>query len=256
MNPPADKYLPFPPNLSVHGPAIDHLIDYVHWLMYALFIVWGIYFVYVLIRFRMRAGHQAAYQPAKGKIAKSAEVAVIVAEAVLLVGLSMPVWAKYKDTGSVQNAIHVKVTAEQFAWNFHYPGKDGIFGRTDPKLMNNSGNSLGIDMTDPHAKDDIITLNEFHIPIHQPVIVELSSKDVIHSFTINVLRVKQDVIPGMLIPIHFEATAKGTGTYDISCAQLCGLGHYRMQGFVYLDTPEEYAQWLAQKESEQQGVTQ
>jgi len=255
MNPSTDKYLPFPPNLSVHGPAIDQLINWVHYLMFALFIVWGIYFLYVLIRFRKREGHAAVYRPAKGKIAKSAEIGVIIAEAVLLIGLSMPVWANWKhDFPPSDQAMTVRVIGEQFAWNIHYPGRDGVFGRTDPVLMNNTGNSLGIDLTDPHAKDDIITLNEFHIPIHKPVIVHLTSKDVIHSFTINVLRVKQDAIPGMMIPIHFEVTGKGSGVYDISCAQLCGLGHYRMQGFVYLDTSEEFAQWMSQKESE--GVSQ
>jgi cytochrome c oxidase subunit 2 len=110
-------------------------------------------------------------------------------------------------------------------------------------------------LSDPHAKDDIITLNEFHLPVNKPIIVDLTSKDVIHSFTINVLRVKQDVIPGMMIPIHFTAVG-GVGMHEISCAQLCGLGHYRMQGFVYIDTPEQYAQWVAQKESELQGATQ
>jgi len=168
----------------------------------------------------------------------------------------MPAWAAWKKAFPPQgSSLHVRVTAEQFAWNIHYPGPDGIFGRTDPKLINNTGNSLGIDLTDPHAKDDIITLNEFHIPLNKPIIVDLTSKDVIHSFTINVLRVKQDVIPGMMIPIHFTAVS-GVGTHEISCAQLCGLGHYRMQGFVYIDTPEQYAQWVAQKESELQGATQ
>ena len=258
MNPAFKDYFPFPPDYSVHGAQIDRLITVVHWLMFALFIGWGIYFAYCLIKFRQRPGHRASYNPAKGKMAKSVEVGVIVAEAFLLIGLSMPAWANWKhDFPDQHHALTVRVVAEQFAWNIHYPGRDGIFGRTDIGFINNTGNSLGLDPSDPNGKDDIVTLNELHIPIGNSVIVNLSSKDVIHSFGINVLRVKQDAVPGMVVPIHFDVarTAKA-GTYDISCAQLCGLGHYRMQGFVYLDTPDQYAQWMAQKESELQGVTQ
>ncbi len=249
-------WLPYPPNVSEHGPQIDQLITYVHYLMFALFFTWGIYFIYCMFRFRQRPGHKAQYEPAKGKIAKASEVGVIVAEIVLLVALSMPAWAAWKQNFPPRDqAVHVRVVAEQFAWNFHYPGRDGIFGKTDPKLMNNTGNSLGIDLSDPHAKDDIITLGDLHIPLNQPVILDLTSKDVIHSFTINVLRVKQDVIPGMVIPIHFKAVA-GAGTHEITCAQLCGLGHYRMQGFVYIDTTEQYAQWTSERERELQGANQ
>jgi cytochrome c oxidase subunit 2 len=255
MNPQAYKWLPLPPDFSLHGPKIDHLIIAVHILMFALFIGWGIYFVYCLIRFRARPGHTAVYDPAKGKVAKTTEIAVILAEAFLLVVLSMPVWANWKhDFPSPDQSVRVKVIGEQFAWNFHYAGKDGIFGRTDLKLINNTGNSLGLDPSDPNGKDDIITLNELHIPVNKPIIVDISSKDVIHSFTINVLRVKQDAIPGMVVPIHFQATQ--TGQFDIGCAQLCGLGHYRMRGVVSIDTPEQYAQWIDQKESERQGANQ
>jgi cytochrome c oxidase subunit 2 len=255
MNPQSYKWLHLPPDFSVHGPKIDHLIFVVHVLMFTLFIGWGIYFIYCLFRFRARPGHKAVYEPAKGKIAKSTEIAVILAEAVLLVGLSMPVWANWKhDFPNPQQSLRVRVIGEQFAWNFHYPGKDGVFGRTDAKLMNNQGNSLGLDPNDPNGKDDIITLNEFHIPINKPIIVDISSKDVIHSFTINVLRVKQDAVPGMVIPIHFEATH--TGQFDIGCAQLCGLGHYRMRGVVSIDTDQQFAQWVTEKESERQGANQ
>jgi cytochrome c oxidase subunit II len=249
-------WFPYPPNLSEHGPEIDRLITAVHYLMFVMFIAWGIYFVYCLVRFRQREGHKADYGQAKGKLAKYSEVGVIIGEAFLLVALSMPAWAAYKKHFPPrEQALHVRVIGEQFAWNFHYPGRDGVFGKTDPKLMNNMGNSLGIDLSDPNAKDDIITLNEFHVPLHKPVIVDISSKDVIHSFTINVLRVKQDAVPGMVVPVHFKAVS-GVGTHEISCAQLCGLGHYRMQGYVYIDTPEQYAKWYAEKESELQGATQ
>jgi cytochrome c oxidase subunit II len=244
-------WLPLPPDFSTQGPQIDHLIYVVHYLMAILFVGWGIFFVYCLIRFRKKAGQKAIYQPIKGKFAKYSEVAVILAEAVLLVGISMPVWAKYKEIPSESESLRIRVIGEQFAWNFHYPGKDGIFGKTDVKFVNNTGNSLGLDPTDPNGKDDIVTLNEMHVPVKKPIIMDVSSKDVIHSFSINVLRVKQDAVPGMRIPIWFEATK--TGEHDIGCAQLCGLGHYRMRAFITIDTPENYAKWQAEKISMLQG---
>jgi cytochrome c oxidase subunit II len=150
--------------------------------------------------------------------------------------------------------MRVHITSEQFAWNIHYPGKDGVFGRTDPKYINNQGNSVGLDPSDPQGKDDIVSLNEFHFPVNKTIIADLSSKDVIHSFWINVLRVKQDAVPGMKIPIWFQATQ--TGVFDISCAQLCGLGHYRMKGTAYIDTPEDFQKWVSERESELQGAMQ
>jgi cytochrome c oxidase subunit 2 len=124
----------------------------------------------------------------------------------------------------------VRVVAEQFAWNVHYPGADHIFGKSDVSLVSSS-NPLGLDVNDPHAKDDITTLNQLYLQVDRPVIVQISSKDVIHSFALPYMRVKQDAIPGMVVPVHFTATrTSGEETWEIACAQLCGLGHYRMRG--------------------------
>jgi cytochrome c oxidase subunit 2 len=222
--------------------------------MIAMFVAWGIFFVYCMVKFRQREGHKAEYQPIKAKLAKAAEIGVIVVEAVLLVFLSMPAWAKYKEVPQTADALRVRIIGEQFAWNMHYPGRDGIFGATNAKFINNQGNSVGLDPADPNGKDDIVSLNEFHFPVNKTIIVDLSSKDVIHSFTINVLRVKQDAVPGMKIPIWFQATQ--TGIFDISCAQLCGLGHYRMKGTAYIDTPQDYEKWFSEREAELQGASQ
>jgi len=260
MNPTTSMkdWLPLPPDYSVHGPRVDHLIWVTHYLMAALFIGWGIYFIYVLIKFRKRTGHTARYEQAKGKIAKYVEYGVILAEAILLIGLSMPVWASWKNPPvDDKTALRVHVVAEQFAWNFHYPGPDGIFGKTDPQYVNNTGNSLGLDPNDPHGKDDVVMLNEFHFPVGKPVIIDLSSKDVIHSFTLNLMRVKQDAIPGMKISIWFQARERGNGgPYDVSCAQLCGLGHFRMRGLFYIDTPEQFTKWFDDQEKQLQGGNQ
>jgi cytochrome c oxidase subunit 2 len=233
-----------PQDVSLHGAKIDQLILVVHWFMALLFIGWGLFFIYCLIKFRARPGHTAVYLPTKGIFTKYIEVAVIVVEVVVLFGLSTPVWFAYKNHPPAEkDAVVIKVVAEQFAWNFHYPGKDGKFGRTDASLMSGD-NPLGLDPEDKDGKDDIVTVNQLHIPVHKPVIVHVSAKDVIHSFNIPVLRVKQDTIPGQRIPIWFEATAPGH--FELACAQLCGLGHYRMRADVLIDTPEDYAKWEAE----------
>jgi cytochrome c oxidase subunit 2 len=230
-----------PPDISTHGAKIDQLISVLHWFMLLLFVGWGIFFVWCLIKYRAREGHKAIYAPVKAIATKYIEGAVVVVEIFLLFGLSTPVWLAYKNAPQDEkNALHVRIIGEQFAWNFQYPGKDGKFGRTDPSLISGD-NPLGLDPDDPAGKDDIVTVNQLHFPVHKQVVVEVSSKDVIHSFNIPVLRVKQDTIPGQRIPVWFEATQ--TGHFELACAQLCGLGHYRMRADVLVDSPEDYAKW-------------
>jgi len=233
-----------PPDVSVHGAKIDQLMSVLHWFMALLFIGWGIFFVYCLIKFRARPVHTALYTPVKAIATKYIEAFVVVIEVFLLFGLSTPVWLAYKNNvPDPAKAMHIRVVAEQFAWNFQYPGKDGKFGKSDVSLISGD-NPLGIDPEDAAAKDDIISVNQLHIPVHRAVVVDVSSKDVIHSFNIPVLRVKQDTIPGQQIPIWFEATQPGH--FELACAQLCGLGHYRMRADVLIDTPEDFAKWEAE----------
>jgi cytochrome c oxidase subunit 2 len=136
------------------------------------------------------------------------------------------------------------VVAQQFSFNYHLPGPDGQFGRRDVNLVSNS-NPLGIDPNDPAGKDDIVTSGELHVPVDRPVIAELSSKDVIHDYFIPDMRIAGDAIPGSLIPIWF--TPVKTGTYEVICAQLCGLGHYGMKATLVVDTPQDYQAWLKER---------
>lgn len=241
-----------PVDISTHGGGVDHLMDVLHWFMLLLFVGWGIFFIYCLIRFRQRPGRRAVYQPVHAKASKYIEIAVVIFEAILLVGFSMPAWARFKhDFPAEKDALVVRVVAEQFAWNVHYAGKDAKFGRTAPQFISAS-NLLGLDPEDPDGKDDINAINQLHFPVNKPVIVHLTSKDVIHSFKIPVMRLTQDVIPGTEIKVWFEANQ--TGKFDLACAQLCGLGHYRMQGVVSVDTPDEFAKWMGERESEVSGT--
>ena len=238
-----------PMNVSAHADGVDQLISLLHWFMLVLFVGWGVFYIYCLLRFRQGANPRASYDPIKGKTSKYVEVAVVIVEAFLLIGISIPVWSEFKnDFPSESEAITVRVVAEQFAWNVHYPGKDGLFGRTAPEYVT-AENLLGLDPNDPAGSDDFNALNQLHVPVNKPVIVRLSSKDVIHSFKIPVMRLTQDAIPGTEIPIWLEAAK--TGQYDIACAQLCGLGHYRMRGQFSVDTPEQFQAWLDSQQQEE-----
>ncbi len=234
-----------PIDISTHGAGIDRLIGVLHIAMAVLFIGWVVFMMYTLVRFRQRGGHKADYHVKHFKAPTYIEVGVALFELVLLTAFAMPLWNQVRtERPPADKSLEVRVVAQQFAWNIHYPGGDGKFGKTDPNLMSAS-NPLGLDSSDGAAKDDITTINQMHVPVNKPVIVHLSSKDVIHSFTVPVMRVKQDSIPGETIALWFEA--KDTGDFEIACAQLCGLGHYRMRGFFIVDTQEKFQQWLAEQ---------
>jgi cytochrome c oxidase subunit 2 len=238
----------FPIQASTHAAEVDHMTILVHWLMLVLFIGWGLFFVFVLFRFRKGANPKASYTGAHGKFAKSTEVAVAVIEIGLLIFYAIPAWAtRVKAFPAESQAVVVKVVAEQFAWNVQYPGPDGKFGRTDIKLVS-ADNPLGLDRSDPNAKDDITTINQLNLPIDRPVLVHLSSKDVIHSFGLYEMRVKQDAIPGMTIPVWFIPNR--VGEYEIACSQLCGLGHFRMRGFITIQSAADYQKWYDDQEKE------
>jgi cytochrome c oxidase subunit II len=231
-----------PPDFSSHGAGIDNLIHVVHIFMIALFVGWGIFFIITLIKFRQRDGHRASYESAASKLPKVLEVAIVLFEAFLLIGLSFPIWNYYKkEPPPADKALTVRIVAQQFVWNIHYPGEDGKFGRTDIKLIDDS-NPLGVDPNDPASADDFFTMNQFNFPVNKPIIAQITSKDVIHSFGVPVLRIKQDAVPGQVVPVWF--TAVKTGHFDIHCSQLCGVGHSLMKGTITVQNPEDFKKWV------------
>lgn len=198
-----EQFLGLPPDGSAHGYQIDHLIVIVHGLMFLLFAGWGSFYIYTIIRFRRSKHPTANYAGVKSHFSNYLEVAVAIFEAVLLAGFSIPIWAmRVEAFPAEKDALIVRVVGEQFSWNIHYPGPDGVFGKTDIKLVDED-NPLGLDRSDPSAKDDITTINQFNLPVNKPVIIYLSSKDVVHSLNLPLFRVKQDAIPGMSIPVWF-----------------------------------------------------
>jgi len=233
-----------PPDVSTHGGQIDGLMLYIHIVMAVLFVGWMAFFIYLLVRFRASKNPTANYAGTKSKFSKYLEVGVAVVEAVLLVAFSIPIYnERVSQFPPEEEAVRVHLIAEQFAWNIHYPGADGIFGARSIDLIDQAVNPIGLDRDSPGGADDIVKVNRLHVPVNTPVIVELSTKDVIHCFSLPVMRIKQDIIPGMNIPVWFEA--KDTIESEIACAQLCGLGHYRMKGFLTVSSREDYDQFLA-----------
>ena len=200
----------------------------IDFLYYLILVITGIAFVVVevglivfLIKYRARPGRKAEYIVGSTK----AEIIWTAVPAVTLVVIGLMsggVWNTIKGRNSVPaDAIPYGLHAQQFEWNITYRGPDGQLG----------------------TADDFVVRNQLHIPVNQPVVMQMTAEDVIHSFFVPAFRVKQDAMPGMTINVWFEATE--TGEYEIACAELCGLGHYRMRAMVTVHTVDDYQQWLA-----------
>src|SRR3954463_13293576 len=190
-----NEFLGQPPNASAHGYQIDYFLEFSHWFMGVLFVGWSAFFIYVLLRFRRSKHPVADHEGVKSAISTHLEFAVVLIEAVLLIGFAIPLWAKRVNSfPDDKDAIIVHAVGQQFNWNFHLPGPDGVFGRREVWLVSNS-NPLGLDQFDPAAKDDLVVSGTLHVPKDRPVIIELSSKDVIHNFALPHMRIAQDAIP-------------------------------------------------------------
>jgi cytochrome c oxidase subunit 2 len=235
----------FPVNISTHGGAIDEQFRLTLIITGIIFVLAQFGLAYCVWRYRDKKGdaRKGAYSHGNNKL----ELTWTLAAAIIFVGLNLMgyhIWAGIHFMGADPGAMKIEVWGQQFAWYFHYPGPDNKFGSYNVTKVNDAtGNFLGLDRTgDPAAKDDIVTAT-LAVPVNHPVELILRSKDVTHSFFVRELRLKQDLVPGMEIPIHFTATQ--TGRYEIACAELCGLGHYKMRAFFEVMTEENFQKWLA-----------
>ncbi len=227
---------------SAEAASLDAVLRSVHVHMAIQALAWGAFFVFCLVRFRRRAHPTAVHGGLKPLLPWLAIAAVIAGDVLLLAGSALPAWRERSTPpSSLAAPLEVRIAAEQFAWNIHYPGPDGRFGPARAALIN-PANPVGIDRTDAAAQDDIGLLNVLTVPLGRPVIVTLTARDVIHSFTINEMRVKQDATPGLTVRTWFTPVA--TGTFDIRCSQLCGLAHYRMRGDVTVLSEDAWNRWL------------
>ncbi len=227
-----------PTDASAHGPAIDYHLLLNLWIILALAtLAHLILFTGLMVRRQVETtSWRVEYLP-------------LAALAVLFGFLTIKaerLWAAARYTGADLTALQVQVTGEQFAWYFRYPGPDAVFGVTQPRLIDApAGNPLGIDPTDRHGGDDIVT-SELVLPVNRQVDLRLNALDVIHGFSVPEMRLKQNAVPGMTIHLHFIPTIPGT--YAILCTQLCGIGHYRMNANLRVLPPEQFAAWLAARQ--------
>ncbi|HEY2064368.1 MAG TPA: hypothetical protein VGG84_00300 [Gemmatimonadaceae bacterium] len=233
-----------PPDISVLGVGIDHQ------LMETM-VASGILFVLAqlcLAAFVWRSGDNRNNRPIRtfpgGAVPMVVFAVVLVGAEILALSLvGTKVWASIYTAPPDPNSLQIDVQAEQFAYYFRYPGPDGKFGPTHPELISGANdNFFGLDPAkDTAARDDIV-VPTLAIPVGKPILLLLHSKDVGHSFYVPPLRIQQDFVPGLVIPLHFTATT--VGRYELVCTQLCGLGHHTMRAYLEVMTPEAFAQWL------------
>jgi len=210
----------FPGNASSVGGKVDSLFYVILYITGAVFVLVEATLLVFLVRYRKRAGRAATYVEGSAK----AEIIWTAIPAVILVTLalvSQPLWSKIKDSDTYpKDAAHLGLEAKQFEWHITYPGPDG---------------KLGTD-------DDFMKIDSIHLVVNRDYVIDMTARDVVHSFFVPAFRIKQDIVPGMDIKLWVKPTR--TGTFELACSELCGLGHYRMRGLVIVHTPQEYAAWL------------
>jgi cytochrome c oxidase subunit 2 len=240
-----------PPDISVHGAGIDHELG-------QTMIATGILFVAAQLALALFAWQGSDAREGRTIKRFPGGATPLVAFAVVLVGIEIlaltfvgsKVWADIYIAPPDSGALHIDVQAEQFAYYFRHPGADTRFGGLHPDLIDPaSGNFFGLDpANDTTARDDIVS-SSLVIPVNQPIFLTLHAKDVGHSFYVPDLRLQQDFVPGLVIPLHFTATR--TGKYEIVCTQLCGLGHHTMRAFLEVMTADQYRQWRETQAAQQ-----
>ncbi|MBL0421119.1 c-type cytochrome [Ramlibacter sp. AW1] len=231
----------FTPIASNWG-AIDTTIAITFWVTGVVFVAVNLFMAWALVRYRYRREGRAAYEPENKKlewwllVLTGGGVAAMLAPGLM-------VWADV--IGVPKDAQVVEVVAQQWSWSYRLPGKDGQLGRVHARLVTDA-NPFGLDRHDPHGRDDILVAGpELHVPLGQPIKLLLRSKDVLHNFGVAQLRVKMDLVPGQVTYTWFTPTR--TGSYDLLCEELCGVGHFAMRGRVVVDEPAVYGEWLGRQ---------
>ena len=235
----------FPPIASDHGAGIDRMLRYLLVSVGLVYVVGNAVLGYFVWRFcrQEKVTLRMASKQAERRWSLIPAVAIMLVAESGVFALGLPVLGRYY-SAPPEDTLTVELTAEQFAWNIRYTGADGKFGRTPAQLIT-LNNPIGLDTTDPGSRDDIVLVNDIHLPVNRPARIRLRSKDVIHSFFVPDFRVKQDAVPGMTIDIWFVPTQ--TGIFELACNQLCGFGHYTMRGLVTVVSAEDFENWLQEQ---------
>lgn len=234
-----------PENISTLGVGIDHLFSLIYYLTVAIFVIVAAVYITFIVKYRRRKASDRAYYHHGNSVLEFAWTALPFA---LFLGLALYSDQLWRDMRYSSHApkpdVTVEVMGQQFMWHFRYPGSDGIFGHREPKFISPT-NPFGIDPADPNGKDDYVTINQMHLPINKTVLVRLSSMDVIHSFFLPNMRVKQDAVPGQWVDTWFNG--RKTGEYEIACAELCGRGHYLMRAVLTYHSQKDFDAWIDQQ---------
>ena len=233
----------FPDAISTHALAYDEQFIRTMWVIGTIFIGAQLLLAWTIFRYRDR-GRPAQEDAAGTKL----ELAWTATTAIVFIGLAIAgqgIWARVHMDPAAPEPLRVEVLAKQFAWSYRYAGPDNRFGRVDIRQIDDSaGNPFGIDSADPAGRDDV-TAALLRVPAGRPVELLLKSRDVIHNFFVRELRLKQDVVPGMTIPLRFVPVKPGT--YEIPCSELCGLGHHQMRSALVVLEPGAFAQWMSEE---------
>ena len=241
------KYWWFPELASEHGAALDRQFMLTLVVTGIIFVLAQVGLGYLIVRYKDRPGRTADYSHGNDKL----EIVWTAATAVIFFALVIPgqsIWASLYLIPPGEDVLRIEVTGQQFSWNIRYPGADGQFGATKTELIDDSGgNPLGLDQDDPASRDDLV-VPIMAVPVNRQVELILRSKDVTHAFFVRELRIKQDTVPGMTIPLRFKPTK--IGHYEVACAELCGLGHYMMRSTIQVLSDEDYASWLKDQAEE------
>jgi len=236
-----------PPLASRHGAGIDAMLAYLMAATGSMILMAFTVLAWLLYRggrrhivtTRMPGGRAELLLP----LTLGVLMALVAEGGVLAIGL--PVWNEYFEAAPSPDAVTVDITAQQFQWLVRYPGGDRTFGRVSARLVDETTNPVGLDKSDPAAADDITLVNQIVGVVDRPLRVRLHSKDMIHSFFLPHFRVKQDAVPGMVPEITFVPTREGV--FELACAELCGLGHYRMQGLLRVVTASGFERALQEE---------
>lgn len=222
--------------------AIDNTISITFWVTGVVFVVVNLFMAWAIYRYRHRPDKRAQYEPENKKL----EVWLLVATAIGVGAMLAPglfVWARFVDVP--KDAAVVEALGQQWNWRYRLPGKDGKLG-TVSTLHVSDNNPFGISPTDPDGRDDIVVDHpELHLPLGKPVKMLLRSNDVLHNFSIAEIRVKMDLVPGLVTHIWFTPTR--TGSFDLLCEELCGIAHFAMRGRIVVADDGAYQAWLARQ---------
>ncbi len=228
----------FTPIASNWG-TIDDTVILTFWVTGAVFIAVNLFMAYCVIRYRHKKGQRAHYEPENKKLEWwLTGLTTLGVVAMLAPGLF--VWAKFINVP--EDASVFEAVGQQWNWSYRFPGKDGVLGTVDPANIT-IDNPFGMNPDDPNGQDDILVSSpEVHLPLNKPVKVLLRATDVLHNFAVAQFRVKMDMVPGLVT--YFWFTPTRTGTFEVLCEELCGLGHHTMRGNVVIDEEEDFQAWL------------